>query len=90
MAMNLRKFFNLDKVEFTKDELEAPYKDREYYVLLMNGRPNGCYSTKQEALSSFNIAEPSIPPVLKDGCKLELVKVKVSEVLKSTNFVVGR
>lgn len=88
--MNLSKFFNLDKVEFIKDELEAPYKDREHYILLANGRPNRCYSTKQEALSSFNIAEPLIPPVLKDGCKLELVKVKVTEVLKSTNFVMGR
>jgi len=87
MAINLSRFFNLDKVEFTKDELEVPYKDREYYVLLMNGRPNGCYSTKQEALLYYNMAQPSVPPVLRDGCKLELVKVKVFNILKSMTLV---
>ncbi|MEY8736481.1 hypothetical protein AB9M75_04325 [Lactobacillus sp. AN1001] len=88
--MDLSHVFDIDKVEFTKNELEAPYEDREYYIILANGRPSGCYSTKQDALLYYNMAGPLIPPVLKDGCKLELVKVKVAEVLKSTNFVMGR
>lgn len=27
MAVNLKSFFDLDKVEFTKEELELPYED---------------------------------------------------------------
>jgi len=90
MAMNLSKFFSLDKVEFTKDELEAPYKDREYYVLLMNDVPYGWYSSKYQALYHHRLLLSLNTPFDTGEDKLEVVKVKVSEVLKSTNFVIGR
>lgn len=53
MGMNLNDFFDLDKVQFTDSELEAPYESYDFSKLMYKN-----FSYSQSVLPSYN----SLPP----------------------------
>ncbi|HEM3702038.1 TPA: hypothetical protein U1D11_000504 [Streptococcus suis] len=57
MAMNLRDFFDLDKVQFTDLELEAPYETYEFSNLRFKSF-NYSTAAKLPTYNSDNLYQP--------------------------------